>query len=210
MKDKWDLQCNAGYQSDFHLYCVKHGILMNATCSYGDDKSCRKPSFPLQCPAVQGKEILERWYVYEDLVFYSSHRDSWRDYFSIRGSDQFPTLSQEEEEPQENVVTIQLGNNVRTVKLNGASLGEILRMMNVFTQTDEGTTEEERERRVETRIELLKKLGISKDTLFHSSSEPVEEIEDQGYRISKNKFPSGEEMVLRKIEHVKYEVEFEK
>ena len=79
---RWNLQCNAGYQSDYQLFTKD----LEKSSKY-------KPGFPYQCPVLKDEEILQRWYVYEDLIYYSYNDDTWRSFFQISGSDRFPSSS---------------------------------------------------------------------------------------------------------------------
>lgn len=189
-EETWDLHCNAGYLSEFQNYCISHSI------EFSHDDS--RPRLPLQCPVIQVEEILRRWYIYEDLVYYSSHNDSWKDYFVITGYDHFPSVERDLyssdgiQEAKENTVTLVFGNDKKSIHLERGELSEVMKL---FTSLNHGGSIDS-----STNVRLLEKLGLFQQMM----APPVEVTTDhRGYEVKSFSMPNGEKLISRMKPHMK-------
>lgn len=182
-EETWDLHCNAGYLSEFQSYCLSHSIEFTL-----DDS---RPGLPLQCPVIEVKEILQRWYIYEDLVYYSSHEDTWRDYYVISGYDHFPSTERvssfsDIEESGDKTVTLVIGNDKKSIKLERGELSEVMKL---FTSLNNGGSIDSG-----TNFRLLEKLGLFQQLM----APPVEVTTDhRGYEVKSFGMPNGERLISR-------------
>ena len=204
---RWNLQCNAGYQSDYQLFTKDL-----------DKSSKYKPAFPYQCPVLKDEEILQRWYVYEDLIYYSYNNDTWRSFFEMSGSDRFPSssipssippapsLPTEQEDPTENkehMVTIKLGDQSSTVQMKGNLLGNLLQFLSGMNKDPKDQSEEEKKRLDIIRQELLKSLSSSLPIKQQKQRESY--IDEEGYKVSEFDFIK-EKVTIRMKKEIKYDI----
>lgn len=206
---RWNLQCNAGYQSDYQLFTKD----LEKSSKY-------KPAFPYQCPVLKDEEILQRWYVYEDLVYYSYNDDTWRSFFQISGSDRFPSSSiplpsippsstslpseqEEDTENKEHMVTIKIGDQSNTVQMKGNLLGSLLQFLNGMNKDPKDQSEEEKKRLAEIRQELLKSLSSTLPIKQQKQKESY--IDEEGYKVSEFDFIK-EKVTIRMKKEIKYDI----
>lgn len=187
---------------------------MNATCAFGEEGACRKPYLPLQCPVIQPKEIIYQWFVYEDLVYYSSRGDSWKDYFTIWGMDQFPSHDPPpvmNEVPADKVVTINMGEMSNSITLEGEQLTNFLKLVSVMNKQQTADNKEELEQVMKEKTELFKILGFKQRSIFKPSpqKDQPDVIDEDGYATSSYMFATNKEMVIRRKDGVKYDVVYD-
>ena len=156
-----------------------------------------------------------RWFIYEDLVYYSAYDDSWRDYYYIWGSDSFPTTHTPPEQPPASTtsqVIFNMGDATKTLSVSGSSLNSIIQLLSAMKQEEsKEMSEREIEEMIQKKQELFKILGVPQKSLFHNTKKEEEEevIDGNGYLVKHYTFLNeAQSMIIRRKEDAKYEIAF--
>ena len=194
---EWDLRCSAAYDSDYFWFTFD--LMSNGS---GDDLSPHYPPSLLMCPVVSDALVIQSWFVYEDLVFYSADSVYWNDMYTIWGRNAFPSVydqpassKNQQTNPIEGLNTdhtilVKFGDNT-DVRLNREQFAKMISLLNSLHSAGSNVASPSDEQ-MEERNELMALLGLKTKV-----PEVKEELID-GYAYSRIELPSLTLQIQRK------------
>lgn len=181
------MRCSAAYDSDFFWFTVD-----STGNGCGDPLSCHSPPSPLTCPSVSDAIIMQSWFVYNDLVFYSSDSVYWNDLYTIWGKSAFPSVYEQPVSPRpptDHTVLVKFGDD-KDIRLSSEQFKKMMSLLNSLQSVGKsGLLSDEK---MEEREELMSLLGL------RTKVPEVKEERVDGYFFSEIDLPSLTLRIRRK------------